>query len=165
VKAESWKMQAALSVQAAIAPFRLPDTLTRRARPPVFPPVEGGGKPGADGTDHPNPSQPARSRGSALQSWPDSGMSRLHRIGGRWDEGAAGLKPVTLRPGILIAWSFHREALPWGADPVCPARHPLEAGFERSRTAVRLPPGQAVGVDGGVRSRVVPAPAADASFR
>ncbi|WP_284316246.1 hypothetical protein [Labrys miyagiensis] len=36
VKARSWKMQAALSVQAAIAPFRLPRPLTRRARPPVF---------------------------------------------------------------------------------------------------------------------------------
>ncbi|WP_284310156.1 hypothetical protein [Labrys miyagiensis] len=54
VKAESWKMQAALSVQAAIAPFRLPGPLTRRARPPVFPPYEGGGEPRADGTDHPN---------------------------------------------------------------------------------------------------------------
>ena len=84
VKAGSWKMQAALSVQAAIAPFRLPGTLTRRARPPVFPPSGGGGEPGADGTDHPNLTQPARRRGSALQSWPDSGMNRLHRIGGTW---------------------------------------------------------------------------------
>ena len=47
-------MQAALSVQAAIAPFRLPDTLTKRARPPVFPPSDSRGGPGADGTDHPN---------------------------------------------------------------------------------------------------------------
>ncbi|WP_413988965.1 hypothetical protein ACMDCR_27350 [Labrys okinawensis] len=63
MKAGSWKMQAALSVQATIALFRRPGTLTKRARPPVFPPSEGGGEPGADGTDHPNPAQPARQRG------------------------------------------------------------------------------------------------------
>ncbi|GLS21141.1 hypothetical protein GCM10007874_41580 [Labrys miyagiensis] len=37
-------------------------------------------------------------------------MNRLHRIGGRWDEGVAGLKPFTLRPGI--AWHFHGVPIP-----------------------------------------------------
>ncbi|GLS19773.1 hypothetical protein GCM10007874_27900 [Labrys miyagiensis] len=37
-------------------------------------------------------------------------MSRLHRIGGTWDEGVAGLKPVTLRPGIT--GHFHGVPIP-----------------------------------------------------
>ncbi|GLS22460.1 hypothetical protein GCM10007874_54780 [Labrys miyagiensis] len=56
-------------------------------------------------------------------------MNRLHRIGGRWDEGGAGLKPVTLRPGIT--GHFHGVPIPLSRSS------PLEARFERSRTAVR----------------------------
>ncbi|GLS18007.1 hypothetical protein GCM10007874_10230 [Labrys miyagiensis] len=123
-------MQAALSVQAAIAPFRLPGALTRRARPPVFPPIEGRRRAGSGRHGPSEPDQPARSRGSALQSWPDSGMNRLHRIGGRWDEGAAGLKPFTLRPGII----GHFHGVPIPSVPLVT----LAAGFERSRTAAHL---------------------------
>ncbi|WP_413992020.1 hypothetical protein ACMDCR_08015 [Labrys okinawensis] len=120
-------MQAALSVLAAIAPFRRPGTLTKRARPPVFPPSEGGGEPGADGTDHPNLTSRLGTGAERRPSWPDGGISRLHRIGGRRDEGIAGLKPFTLRPGI--------QGTSMGCRSRLSRSSPLEAGFEGSRTA------------------------------
>ena len=104
------------------------------------------------------PDQPARRRGSALQSWPDSGISRLHRIGGTWGRRrcrAQARQAPSRNPG-----HFHGVPIP-SVPLVTPG------GWLRKKHSrrVRPPLGQAVGVDGGVRSRVVPAPAADASFR
>ena len=60
VKAGSWKMQAALSVQAAIAPVPAAWPADKARKATSFSAFEGGGEPGADGTDHPNLTQPAR---------------------------------------------------------------------------------------------------------
>jgi hypothetical protein len=108
----------------AIALFRLAEHADKACKAPCFSALRRRRQAKARWHGPSEPKPAGSVKGSALQSWPDSGMNRLHRIGGRWDEGVAGRLPVTLRPGILIAWSCHREALPWGADPVCPARHP-----------------------------------------
>ena len=131
-----------------IALFRLPFTLTRRAGPPVFRLLTAeAGQGGWHGPSEPRHAGSVKGPSASIR--PDGGISRLHRIGGRWDEGGAGLKPVTLRPGILIAWSCHREALPWCADPVCPARHPRKSASKEAQPPCAYRSGQALGVDGG----------------
>ena len=63
-------------------------------------------------------------------------MSRLHRIGGRWDEGGAGLKPVTLRPGI----TGHFHGVPIPSVPLVTPWKPAsrEAGPPRAYRLDRL---------------------------
>ena len=53
-------MQAALSVQAAIAPVPAAWPADKARKATSFSAFEGGGGPGADGTDPPNLTQPAR---------------------------------------------------------------------------------------------------------